>query len=83
MVERYQDAIIPAAQLCRVMLQRKLMVLNQLERLERRRSQGHDHLRVHQRDRALKIIGTVANLSRARPATTGRPGRESFASTQK
>ena len=91
MIERYQQAFVPVENFGGVLPEREFMIMNPLQCLKRDRSQGHDHVRIYQRNRALKKIRTVSKFagggspvgarSRARIAQ-GRTGNKNFSSFQ-
>jgi len=72
MIERYQQAAVPAANFGGVMLERELMIMNPLERLKRDRSQRHDYFRIYQANRTLKKIRTVSDFTPGGPSISPR-----------
>src|SRR4030095_8666147 len=74
MIERYQQAFIPAENFCGVLPAREFMIMNPLQCLKRDRSQRHDYIRIYQRNRALKKIRTVSNFTGGGAAARGPAG---------
>jgi hypothetical protein len=67
MIQRHQQASIPATNLCGIISQREFMIVNQLQRLKRHGSQTYDHVRIDQFNCPLQKFRAVSNFASGWP----------------
>src|SRR6185369_3475777 len=72
MINRHKHAVVPRVYLRSSRFQTQLMRLKALQRLERNRTQRHDHLRIYELDRAFQESRTVSKFFLRRFAIRSR-----------